>query len=104
MRIEIEVTDDAIAEAKQIFKSNLQFIDMLNRFGCAYKRNDRRYIGHIACTNGDWWRFKDCISKTRSAFVIERQNGKTVLVVLHVLPRSELTYDIFGWLWSSCLQ
>jgi|SRR5690606_3431840 hypothetical protein len=100
MKIEIEVEDDAIAEAKQIFKTNRDFIDMLNRMGSAYKRHDRRYIGHIACTGGDWKRYKDWLTRTRTAFVEERHGSTIVLVVKHVLPRTDMTYEVFKWLWE----
>lgn len=104
MKIQIEIEESALEEARQLFRTNQDFIDMLNRMGRAYRFNDRRYIGCIACTAGNWKRYKDCLSKTRSAFVEEYSQNCVTLVVLHVLPRTELTYEIFQWLFESCLD
>jgi len=100
MRVQIEVEESALEEARQLFRTNQDFIDMLNRMGRAYKSNDRRYICRIACTEAHWWRFKDCISNTRAAFVQEWNRGNVTLVVLHVLPRTDLTYEIFQLLFE----
>lgn len=103
-KVEIEISDDALIEARNLFMHNREFIAMLNRMGSAYKRHDRRFIGCIACTNGEWKRYKDILTRTRSAFIEEYHRDKVILVVLHVLPRTDWTYEIFGWLFDSCLQ
>jgi hypothetical protein len=101
MKIEIVVEEDALYEARKLFKDKEEFIRLLNRFGKCYRENDRRYICPIMCTDKAWWRFKDRLTNTRTVFVEERYRNGVTLVVLHVLPRTGGTYDVIKWLWES---
>lgn len=103
MKLRIEVEKDAIEEARQLFKDNRELIALLNRLGRVYSDREqrRRWVCHIACTDGEWMRFKDMMTHTRTAFVREYDRGTTLLVVKHILPRTDWTYEVFFWLWSA---
>lgn len=104
-KIRIEIEEDALYEAKQIFSHSEEFVSLLNRMGRLWKHNrcDKRYFCYIAQTEGEWRRFRDYISNTRTAFVEEYYRGEVILVIKHILPRTSETYNIFQYLHESCL-
>lgn len=98
--VTIEVEDSALEEARQIFANNKEFVAMLRRMHTKFIQHDRVYICRIACTNGQWKRYKDVLTNTRAVFIEEKSPGHITLVVKHVLPRTDLTYEIFKWLFE----